>query len=113
MTQVHRTVDSKKPKANGNSETFGTKGRFKRAWKNRPKKAPEESDKTQQSLWIRKALQTPSQHRFARNRSSWSSQAFLAAQSVVDDWSKSEPNTTVAVATGSAKPVARVAAVKP
>jgi hypothetical protein len=49
------------------------------------KKPIEEIDQTHQLLWIRKALQTPSQHRFAKIRSSWSSQAFLAAQSVVAD----------------------------
>ncbi len=48
MTSVHSAVDSKRQGANGNSETFGTKGRLKRPWKNRPKKTIQETDKTQQ-----------------------------------------------------------------
>jgi len=85
MTVMHSATVSTRPEANGNSETLGTKGRFKRAWKNRTKKAPLRNRRSTSILWIPKALQTPSQHRFARTRSSWNSQAFLAAQSVVAD----------------------------
>ncbi|MCE2798919.1 MAG: hypothetical protein LW724_05140 [Planctomycetaceae bacterium] len=45
---MHNALNSLGIGANGNSETFGTKGRLKRPWKNRPKKTNEEIDKKQQ-----------------------------------------------------------------